>query len=122
MKRSAMDIIIAISCTGTFSTLSGPKSFSNPSVRLLGVVVSVITDEPMIRKISLTAIKAANLIPSLVIFSFQKETTTSPGVKNKLNTAAKIKRNKMDFIPLTINLKGTLESLMIISRNSPAIR
>ena len=116
-----MDIIMAISCTGTFMTRKGFIRLSNPSVRLLGVVVSVITEEPMIRKTSLTAIMDASAIPSFVICSFQIETTASPGVRNKLNTTAMIRRNTMDFIPRTINFTGTFESFMISTRNSPAI-
>ena len=45
----AMDIIMAIACTGTFILLSGDKDFSSPSVNWFGVVVSVISDVPIIR-------------------------------------------------------------------------
>ena len=44
-----MDIIMEISCTGTCTTFNGPSTRSRPSVRSLGVVVSVMTEEPMIR-------------------------------------------------------------------------
>ena len=49
MKRSAIDMIIAISCTGTRILFSGPSNSSIPSVSSFGVVVNVISDEPMIR-------------------------------------------------------------------------
>ena len=112
---------MAISCTGTFITFKGFIRLSNPSVRLLGVVVSVIIEEPIIKKTSLTAIMDASAIPSFVICNFQIDNTTSPGVRNRLNTTAMIRRNRMDFIPLTINFTGTFESLMISARNNPAI-
>src|SRR5699024_4703906 len=41
MKRRLIDIIIAISCTGTLSTLSGRQMRSIASVRDSGLVVSV---------------------------------------------------------------------------------
>ena len=39
MKRSAMDIIIDISCTGKRSFFSGFMAFSRPSVSAMGLVV-----------------------------------------------------------------------------------
>ena len=41
INLKAMDIIIAISCTGTFIFLRGPMSFSKASDSLSGVVVNV---------------------------------------------------------------------------------
>ena len=49
IKRRAIDIIIAISCTGTWSLFSGRSRRSRPSVSWLGVVVSVIMEEPITR-------------------------------------------------------------------------
>ena len=49
IKRRAMDIIMATSCTGTCILLRGCRRLSMPSVRALGVVVKVISDEPAIR-------------------------------------------------------------------------
>ena len=45
-----MDIINAISWTGTLIFLKNPSDFSKPSVRLLGVVVSVSIDDEIIIK------------------------------------------------------------------------
>ena len=39
MKRSAMDIIIASSCTGSLIFLRGLSRLSSPSVRRIGLVV-----------------------------------------------------------------------------------
>ena len=39
MKRSAMLIIMLISCTGTFIFFKGPSSISSPSVSAMGLVV-----------------------------------------------------------------------------------
>ncbi len=49
MKRSAIDIIIATSCTGTRTLFSGCSKASIPSVSSFGVVVNVMSDEPIIR-------------------------------------------------------------------------
>ena len=39
MKRSAIDIMIVISCTGTLIFLRGLSSISSPSVSAMGLVV-----------------------------------------------------------------------------------
>ena len=49
INRSAMDIIIATSWTGTLILFSGWSSFSSPSVSPLGDVVNVMIDEPITR-------------------------------------------------------------------------
>ena len=59
INLKAIVIIIAKSWTGTFITFKNPRLFSSPSVRLFGVVVSVISDEPIIRYISLITINTA---------------------------------------------------------------
>ena len=59
MNLKAMDIIIAISCEGTPSFDRGAISFSSPSVKAIGFVVSVKTDELIISRISLRLIKSA---------------------------------------------------------------
>ena len=74
----------------------------------------------MIKKVSLIAINTATDKPSLVIVSFHKETNGSPGVRNRLKTTVNIKRNKIAFIPLTINLNGTLDNLITIAKNKAA--
>ena len=45
----AMDIIMATSWIGTLNRFRKPRPFSRPSVSWFGVVVSVMTDEPMTR-------------------------------------------------------------------------
>ena len=60
INRRAMDIIIEISWTGTPTRFKNPRLFSSPSVSWLGVVVSVKIVEPKTRKISRSAINAAN--------------------------------------------------------------
>ena len=102
MNRSAMDIIIATSCTGTLKILSGRISFSKPSVRLLGVVVSVITEDPTIKNDNRIAIIPAILAPSLVMVSFHSVTSGSPGVRNRLNTTVIIKIKTIARMPFTI--------------------
>ena len=95
---------------------------SIPSVKLLGVVVNVIIDEPRINNESLSAIISAILMPSTVMVTFQNDTTVVPVVNNKLQTTVIIRRKTMVFMPLTMNLKGTVESLTQIARNKMATR
>ena len=59
INLSAIDIIMDISCTGILMTFKKPRLFSRPSVRSFGVVVNVISDEPIMRNTSLTAIAVA---------------------------------------------------------------
>ena len=63
IKRRAIAIIMAISCTGTPIFFIGPSRDSSPSVSLDGVVVSVITEDPIIRKIKRIPIIAAVRMP-----------------------------------------------------------
>jgi hypothetical protein len=86
---------------------------------VMGEVVSVNMDEPIIRKTNLVAIKEAVIKPSLYILIFQKRNTSvSPGVKNTLNTTVKIIMTNIIFKPFSINLIGTFESPIIVARNT----
>ncbi len=54
INLSAIDIIIAISCTGTPILFKNPSDLSSPSVSSFGVVVNVSKDVPntsMIRRL-----------------------------------------------------------------------
>ena len=113
---------MATSCTGTRNSFKGRRPFSIPSVRLLGVVVSVMMEEPTISRASLTAILTAVRTPSMVIVSFQKDTSSSPGVRNRLKTTVINSRKAIAFIPLTIKRKGTWDSRITRARNAAAIR
>ena len=66
-NRSAMVIIMAISCTGTFSFFSGRSSRSSASVNWVGLVVKVRMALHTIRVLMRTATKTARRIPSTVI-------------------------------------------------------
>ena len=57
MKRSAMDIINASSCTGIFHFFKGPNSSSIPSVMDIGDVVKVKSDVTRINNVNLTDMK-----------------------------------------------------------------
>ena len=122
MNRSAIDIIMAISCTGTWIFLRKPSPFSIPSVRSFGVVVSVISEEPMTSRIRRITIRMATRMPSFVIFSFHSCHTTVPGVRNKLKTAVISISIKMARNPRTIKDTGTLESRIRMIRNTAASR
>ena len=123
LKISAVSVLLSLPLgilLGVLMTFKNPRDFSIPSVRLLGVVVSVIMDEPIISMVKRIAIKTAIRIPSLVTEIFHTENTTSPGVKNRLNTTVSISRKIMDFIPFIINLKGTLDNLITTARKKAA--
>ena len=122
MKRRAMDIIMATSCTGTLNTFKGPIIFSIPSVRLFGVVVSVITEDPMIRSVSRMAMEIAIFNPSCVIVSFQIVKSGVPGVRKRLNTTVISISMTMVFIPFTMNLNGTFDRRITSPRNRAATR
>lgn len=112
MNLSAMDIIMAISCTGTLIYFKKDNPFSSPSVRLFGVVVRVIRDEPMIKYTSLITIKMAVFRPLSVMVIFHTLKITVPGVKNRLNAALISIKIRIAFRPLTMNLKGTFEAII----------
>ena len=96
-------------------------SFSSPSVRLFGVVVRVISDDPIIRYVSLIVVYAEFTRPCFVMVSFQKLQIASPGVRKILNTMVIIIRTTIAFIPLTINLNGTFDITIAKTRNTVAI-
>ena len=102
-------------------TFRNPRLFSSPSVRSFGVVVRVISEEPIIRNTSLTAIAAAIYMPSLVTLIFHIWKSTSPSVRNMLKITLNISSINTAFRPLKINLTGTFEALMHANRNKPAI-
>ena len=122
INRSAIDIIIATSCTGTLNSFRGRSPFSSPSVRLFGVVVRVIMEEPIISIVSRTAIVTAVASPSFVIVSFHMVTSASPGVRKRLNTTVINNRNTTALIPFTMNRKGTWDSPITNARNKAATR
>ena len=59
--------------------------------------------------------------PSAVMVSFHKETTDVPGVRNKLKTTVINSSIRMLRIPRTINLKGTVDSLITSAKNNAEI-
>ena len=102
--------------------LRNPSPFSSPSVRLFGVVVSVIRDEPIIRKISLITINTAVLRPSCVIVSFHILIRGVPGVRNRLNAALITINITIALRPLTMNLRGIFDSAITIAKNAATTR
>ena len=75
----------------------------------------------MIKKLRRTVINAAILRPSFVMVSFHNVTSGSPGVRSRLHITVKSIRNTIAFIPFTMNLKGTFDSLITITRKIAAI-
>ena len=102
IKRSAIDIIIAISCTGTLMSLSGFITASIALVRRVGVVVSVIRFDPRISRIRRAAMKKDCRRPSRVTCNFQNVQITSPFTRNIFITIVKTRKNMIGFSPFTI--------------------
>ncbi len=110
MKRSAIDIIMAIACTGTCILFKKPSDFSRPSVSWFGVVVSVMSEVPIIRSTSRIIMVAAFISPVSEMCSIPySQIVYSPCVKNTLKQAVKRSSIIMDLSPFTMNLKGTFE-------------
>ena len=72
------------------------------SVSSFGVVVSVISEEPKIRKVRRTAIFTAKTIPSRVSVKGPSVQTGVPGVRKRLNSMVIRRMNITAFIPRTI--------------------
>jgi hypothetical protein len=77
------------------------------------VVVSVITDVPIIRRIIRLVISTAFFSPTSLIVKNPNEKMVIPGVKNRLNKPAIISSTTMDLRPFTINENGTWLSLIM---------
>ena len=90
MKRSAMLIIMDISCTGTFSFFSGLKSDSMPSVRAMGAVVYVSRKVPKISSVMRSTINTARTAPSRVTVTGPSFRSGVPVVKNRFRIAVKM--------------------------------
>ena len=58
--------------------------------------------------------------PSLVIFIFHTVTSTSPGVRNRLNTTVINMMNTIALMPFTMYLNGTWDSLITTARKTAA--
>ena len=122
MKRSAIDIIMAIACTGTCILFKKPSDFSRPSVSWFGVVVSVMSEVPIIRSTSRIIMVAAFISPVSEMCSIPySQIVYSPCVKNTLKQAVKRSSIIMDLSPFTMNLNGTFDSFMTVIRNTVAI-
>ena len=78
INLKAILIIIATSWTGNFIHLRGVSRLSSPSVRFMGVVVSVIKEVESTRNNSLIAILEAKIRPCSVIVSFHHDHKTLP--------------------------------------------
>ena len=120
IKRSAIDIIIEISCTGTWRRFKHPRLRSKPSVSWFGVVVSVMTEEPITRYIRRRPMKTASRKPSCVTFKNPIWKITRPFVRNRLKLILISNRNTIALSPRTINLNGTREARIAIARNTVA--
>ena len=67
-----------------------------------------------------TAILTAVSTPSRVTVRIQIEKIFSPGVRNMLKSIVMTRMTAMAFMPLTMNLNGTFESLIKVTRTTVA--
>jgi hypothetical protein len=104
-----MVIIMANSWAGTPTPRKGDNRRSIPSVRLMGFVVRVSMEEPMIRSTNLSPMKKALYRPSFVTVKNQILANGSPLVINIFTVKVNRIMKKMGFSPLKINLRGTFE-------------
>ena len=103
-------MVIAISCTGILTFFKKPRLFSRPSVSAFGVVVSVMIDEPRIKRIKRIPMYTAFSKPSHVIWrSSHTSIILVPGVKNRLKETVIKRIITILFNPLAINLNGTVD-------------
>ena len=117
IKRNAIVIIIANSCTGNPTLLNGDKSLSIPSVNCIGDVVSVNKDVPTTKYINLIAINIACLKPASVIFKKPNWSltpaieSTSPGRQNILITNVNNRIHLRGFNPFIMYFIGISDAL-----------
>ena len=96
-------------------------SFSNPSVRAIGFVVSVKRELPIISIISLMPIKQALYIPSTVIFRNFHDQITSPSIIKMFKRNVNARIIIIGFIPRKINESGTFDKATTMARAIPQI-
>ena len=112
MKRSAMVIIMAISCAGNLITFSGETRLSSPSVSVTGGVVSVMTLLPSTRKIRRREKCTALLSPSAVTrMNHRRRISVCPLPKNRLSTKVNTSRMRSGRSERSIMRAGSPDTL-----------
>ena len=122
MNLRAIVIISAISWLGSPIFENGLSSFSRPSVSSTGFVVSVIIDDPMMSRMSLTAMKNALDTPSYVIVRNFHCHSTLPSTMNRFRMNVKAMIRNTAVSPLKINFRGTLDTAMTANSAAAAMR
>ena len=92
-----------------------------PSVRLSGLVQSVSIEEPIIRRISRTAINTAVLRPSAVILRNPHCQRTRPSIINMFRVNVNSRIMIIGLRPRTIKLNGTLDTAITVPRHIAAM-
>ena len=110
INLSAMDIIIAISCAGRPNRSNGLSSRSIPSVRRIGVVVSVRREDPIISRTSRIAMNTAVMTPSQVTFNGPIVQITLPSTIKMFSKNVNSRIIIIGLRPRMIKLSGTLET------------
>ena len=116
MNLSAIVIIIASSCTGTFITFSGDKSLSIASVRSIGDVVYVRRLVPIIRQAILTTINTAVSTPlSVILMNFHSKYGVPVCTKNRLSIAVIIMIIIIGLMLFHIIFSGMRETMNVMN-------
>ena len=114
-KRSAIVIIIASSCAGTPTRLSGESSASSASVSFSGLVVNVSSDESSRSSTRRRQMKKPCESPSQVRENSQTCAISSPGVVQRWMRNVKSRIHQSGFSEPTSVRSGTRESCMAAS-------
>ena len=106
-KRSAIVIIMAISCAGTPTRFAGCMRVSKASVRASGDVVYVRSADKRIRSANLSAMKKPFAAPCQVRSKSHTWKKASPGVLTRWMTNVKAMIHESGFSALSIKRSGT---------------
>ena len=120
INRNAIISIMAISDTGTFIFFKNPRLLSSPFARFIGLVVYVMTDEPIMRYTRRITTSTVVITLLSVMRSLCQLQSTRPSPLNTLNIAVNRINIHMTFSPLQMYVIGTLLTATYIQRNAVA--
>src|SRR5699024_12805630 len=117
MNLKLIDVIIAISWTGTLDTFNGEANFSHASVKEIGLVVSVIIVVITTSIMSLVEMYNHLMTPSSSIVNIFASTSTGPPlVKNRCIKNVKTSSTSIIISPVKMNTTQRLASFKMTSK------
>ena len=121
MNRSAMLMIMAMSLTGTLTSLRGASRLSVPSAMATGVVVRGSSDAPLMSNMRRKVTFMVVCTPSSVMVSArQLQSTSPPFMKKRLMTAATVTMRSMPRTDLSTDAMGS-RAMRMTTRSSAAV-